>query len=92
SAVQGTPRPGLSDTAYPLLFVALWSTGFIGAKLGLPYVEPLTFLAVRFAIVTVLMRAVAQWFRAPWPRSALQWLHIAVSGLLVHGVYAGGVF
>ena len=58
SAVQSTPRPGLSDTAYPLLFVALWSTGFIGAKLGLPFVEPLTFLAVRFAIVTVLMLAV----------------------------------
>ena len=92
SAVQSTPRPGLSDTAYPLLFVALWSTGFIGAKLGLPFVEPLTFLAVRFAIVTVLMLAVARWFRAPWPRSARQWLHIAVSGLLVHGVYLGGVF
>ena len=75
----------------PLLFVALWSTGFIGAKLALPFVEPLTFLAVRFAIVTVLMLAVARWFRAPWPRSARQWLHIAVSGLLVHGVYLGGV-
>ena len=92
SPVQSTPRPGLTDTAYPLLFVALWSTGFIGAKLGLPFVEPLTFLAVRFAIVTVLMLAVARWFRAPWPRSARQWLHIAVSGLLVHGVYLGGVF
>src|SRR3989344_1989264 len=59
---QATPlRPSASsplNSLVPLLFVALWSTGFIGAKLGLPYVEPLTFLALRFAIVIVLMLAV----------------------------------
>ena len=76
----------------PLLFVALWSTGFIGAKLGLPYVEPLTFLALRFAIVIVLMSAVAMLVRAPWPPLGMRWVHIGVSGLLVHGVYLGGVF
>jgi drug/metabolite transporter (DMT)-like permease len=76
----------------PLLFVALWSTGFIGAKLGLPYVEPLTFLALRFAIVIVLMSAVAVLVRAPWPPLGMRWVHIGVSGLLVHGVYLGGVF
>ena len=92
SAVQSTPRPGLSDTAYPLLFVALWSTGFIGAKLGLPFVEPLTFLAVRFAIVTVLMLAVARWFRALGRAVRGSGCTFAVSGLLVHGVYLGGVF
>ena len=64
SAVQSTPRPGLSDTAYPAVRGPV-ELGFIGAKLGLPFVEPLTFLAVRFAIVTVLMLAVAWWFRAP---------------------------
>ena len=75
-----------------MLFVALWSTGFIGAKLGLPYVEPLTFLGLRFAIVTVLMLAVVAVVRAPWPPAGRAWGHIAVSGLLVHGVYLGGVF
>ena len=40
---------------YPLLFVALWSTGFIGAKFGLPDAEPLTFLSLRYALVLVLM-------------------------------------
>lgn len=80
------------DALVPLLFVALWSTGFIGAKLGLPYVEPLTFLALRFAIVLVLMLAVVAVARAPWPPSARAWVHIGVSGLLVHGVYLGGVF
>ena len=93
---QATPlRPSASsplDSLVPLLFVALWSTGFIGAKLGLPYVEPLTFLALRFAIVIVLMLAVVSVARAPWPPSGRAWLHIGVSGLLVHGVYLGGVF
>jgi drug/metabolite transporter (DMT)-like permease len=77
---------------YPLLFVALWSTGFIGAKFGLPDAEPLTFLSVRYAAVLVLMGAVAWLTRAPWPRSTREWLHIGVCGLLIHAVYLGGVF
>lgn len=77
---------------YPLLFVALWSTGFIGAKFGLPDAGPLTFLSLRYAIVLVLMGALAWLARAPWPRTAREWLHIGVSGVLVHGVYLGGVF
>lgn len=93
---QPTPQhpvtPRTLESLVPLLFVALWSTGFIGAKLGLPYVEPLTFLALRFAIVIVLMLVVVALVRAPWPPSGKAWLHIGVSGLLVHGVYLGGVF
>jgi drug/metabolite transporter (DMT)-like permease len=77
---------------YPLLFVALWSTGFIGAKFGLPDAEPLTFLSLRYAIVLVLMGALAWYQRAIWPRTVREWLHIGVSGVLVHGVYLGGVF
>ena len=76
----------------PLLFVVLWSTGFIGAKLGLPDCEPLTLLTLRYAAVLVLMGAVALATRAPWPATRAQWLHIGVSGLLIHAVYLGGVF
>ncbi|MEP6502307.1 MAG: DMT family transporter [Betaproteobacteria bacterium] len=76
----------------PLLFVLLWSTGFIGAKLGLPDAEPLTLLSLRYAAVLVVMGAVAAVTRAPWPATKAQWLHIGVSGLLVHAAYLGGVF
>lgn len=76
----------------PLLFVVLWSTGFIGAKLGLPHAEPLTFLLIRYALVIVLMGVIAVGMRAPWPADRRSWVHIGVSGLLVHGVYLGGVF
>ncbi|MBP6279755.1 MAG: DMT family transporter, partial [Rhodocyclaceae bacterium] len=76
----------------PLLFVLLWSTGFIGARLGLPHAEPLTFLLLRYAVVIVLLAAVAAAMRAPWPKTARAWLHIGVSGVLVHAIYLGGVF
>ena len=77
---------------YPFLFVLLWSTGFIGAKFGLPYAEPITFLCLRYALVIVVMGGVALATRAPWPHSPRQWLHIGVTGLLVHATYLGGVF
>ena len=76
----------------PLLFVLLWSTGFIGAKFGLPHADPLSFLLIRYLLVLSLMTLLALVMRAPWPRDARQWFHIGVSGLLVHAIYLGGVF
>ena len=76
----------------PFLFVFLWSTGFIGAKFGLPYAEPLTFLLARYVLVLGLMTSLVLATRAPWPRDPRQIFHIGVSGVLVHGLYLGGVF
>lgn len=84
--------PARHAAAFPLLFVVLWATGFIGAKLGLPHAEPLTFLLIRYLIVIGLMTLLALVMRAPWPRDPRQWFHIGVSGLLVHALYLGGVF
>lgn len=93
SATPSSPATAHADgPLLPLLFVAVWSTGFIGAKFGLPDAEPLTFLAWRYAIVLVLMLPVVLLARAPWPASRAATGHIAISGLLVHGVYLGGVF
>lgn len=77
---------------YPLLFVFLWSTGFIGAKYGLPHAQPLSFLLTRYILVIGLMLAIALLTRAPWPTQKRDWLHIGISGVLVHAIYLGGVF
>jgi len=77
--------------AAPVLFVVLWSTGFVGARYGLPYIEPLTFLAVRMGFVVLVLGAIALISRVRWPdRTEIG--HSLVAGALVHGLYLGGVF
>jgi drug/metabolite transporter (DMT)-like permease len=75
----------------PALFVLLWSTGFIGARYGLPYIEPLTFLALRMVFAAIIMAAIAIIGNARWlDRSEVG--HSLVAGSLVHGLCLGGVF
>jgi drug/metabolite transporter (DMT)-like permease len=75
----------------PGLFILLWSSGFIGAKYGLPYAEPLTFLTIRMIVVVALLAVIVAIGRPVRPAPALIG-HNVVSGLLVHGCYLGGVF
>ncbi|GGY00018.1 peptide ABC transporter ATP-binding protein [Litchfieldella qijiaojingensis] len=82
----------LAIAAMPALFVLLWSTGFIGAKFGLPYAEPFTFLFVRFVLTLALLIPLVFLLKGGWPKGPRLWGHIAVSGLMVHGAYLGGVF
>lgn len=78
--------------AMPLVFVLIWSTGFIVAKFGLPYGPPLGFLAWRyfFSILCFLLWIVLA--RARWPEDPRQWFHLAVTGVLMHAGYLGGVW
>jgi drug/metabolite transporter (DMT)-like permease len=75
----------------PMLFVVLWSTGFIGARYGMPYIEPMTFLAVRMGFVVLIIGTIALLWRVPWPSSP-EVGHSLIAGMLVHGLYLGGVF
>jgi drug/metabolite transporter (DMT)-like permease len=84
--------PAASRIGLPALFVFLWSTGFVGAKLGLPHAGPLTFLALRFALVAALLVLVAVATGAPWPRRPAEVARYAAAGLLVQAVYLGGVY
>ena len=81
----------IAIAAAPMLFVLLWSTGFIGARYGLPYIEPLTFLAVRMVFVVIVMSAIALIARARWPNGP-EIGHSLAAGAMVHGLYLGGVF
>jgi drug/metabolite transporter (DMT)-like permease len=77
--------------AAPALFVILWSTGFLGGKLGVQHAEPFTFLALRFILVIALLAPLALMMRARWPGTR-EGGHIAVAGLMLQGGYLGGCF
>ncbi len=83
--------PALTGAA-PVVFVLLWSSAFVGAKFGLPYAEPLTFMWLRFTWVTAMFLALSLIFRVPWPDSLVAVGHLAVVGLLVQGLYLSGTF
>lgn len=77
--------------AAPAVFVVLWASGFIGAKFGLAYAEPLTFLSLRMLALVVLLGIVNLITRPKWPdRAGIA--HSALTGVMVHGLYLGGVF
>jgi len=82
---------GFAVFAAPAVFVVLWASGFIGAKFGLGYAEPLTFLSLRMIIVVLLLAVIIAVTRPKWPGTAGA-LHSALTGLMVHGLYLGGVF
>lgn len=75
----------------PFVFVLLWSTGFIGAKYTLPYIEPFYLLFIRMLMTVAAFITLMWWFKAPRLTRA-QTFHQCVSGLLLHGAYLGGVF
>lgn len=73
------------------VFVLIWSTGFIGARYGMPYAEPATFLSIRFAGTLLLVLPAVWLMRVRMPTRQLV-LHLAVAGLLLQGGYLLGVF
>jgi len=77
----------------PVVFVLIWSTGFVVARLGMPHAPPMGFLAWRYGLSIV---AIGAWIvlsrGVPWPRGRAQWLHLAVLGTLQHAGYLGGVW
>jgi drug/metabolite transporter (DMT)-like permease len=79
----------LAARVAPVVFVVLWSTGFIATKYVLRSADPLTYLAIRMAVVVALMAVIAVIARPQWP-DRIGIAHSVVAGLLVHGFYLGG--
>lgn len=88
--VSFTPRNSRWLSVIPWLFVLLWSSGFIGSKLGVPYAEPFTFLTLRYCIVLAILVPIALLTRAPWPQGKAQLAHVAFAGLMIHALYLSG--
>jgi drug/metabolite transporter (DMT)-like permease len=78
--------------AMPLVFVLIWSTGFIVARYGMPLAPPMTFLALRYTFSILCFLPWIVLARVSWPRTRAQWLHLSVTGVLMHGGYLGGVW
>ena len=76
----------------PWLFVWIWSTGFLVAKFGQPYAEPFTLLSMRFAAAMLVLLFIIPGIKLSWLRDRRLWLHSMLVGLMIHGVYLGGVF
>lgn len=77
--------------AMPWVFVLIWSTGFVVARLGMPHAPPLGFLSVRFALSVLCFVAWMRWANVAWPER-VQWRPLAISGVLMHAGYLGGVW
>ena len=78
--------------AMPAVFVLIWSTGFIVARYGMPHAPPMKFLAMRYVLSVICFAAWAFAARAVWPSDRRQLRHLAVTGVLMHAGYLGGVW
>ncbi len=78
--------------AMPAVFVLIWSTGFVVARFGMPHAGPMWFLAWRYVLSIGAFLVWIAIVRAAWPRGRAQWLHLAVTGVLMHAVYLGGIW
>ena len=76
----------------PVVFVLIWSTGFIVARFGMPLSPPMKFLAVRYALSILCFLPWIFFAKVAWPQTRVQWLHLAMTGILMHACYLGGVW
>ena len=78
--------------AMPVVFVLIWSTGFIVARYGMPHAPPFKFLAVRYGLSILCFLPWIWLAGVRWPAGLQQWLHLSVCGVLMHAFYLGGVW
>ena len=90
--IEGRHGMGMAERAMPLVFVVIWSTGFIVARLIAPHAEPLTFLSIRYALGALVFSVIAVVAGARWPRTLAAWRSALVAGVLMQSVYTVGVF
>ncbi len=78
--------------AMPWVFVLIWSTGFVVARYAMPYAPPFSFLLVRFLLSIAAFGVWIAIARPALPSTGSPWLHLGVTGALMHAGYLGGVW
>jgi drug/metabolite transporter (DMT)-like permease len=86
------PANDLFSRVTPVLFVLIWSTGWVAAGYAAPYADALTFLTVRFTLATIALALLAVLAGARWPTGWTGWRHALIAGALMHGLYLSGVW
>ena len=82
----------LLTRAAPVVFVVLWASGFVVARTVRTHAEPESFVTLRFVLSATILAGIAIAGRASWPRTARGWSASFVSGMMMQGLYVGGVF
>lgn len=90
--MASAPQDNAWLRAMPWVFVLIWSTGFIVARYGMPHAPPLSFLAWRYVLSILCFLPWILLARVAWPATRAQWLHLGVTGVLMHAGYLGGVW
>ena len=85
-------KPRALIQAMPWVFVLIWSTGFVVARFAMPHAPPFSFLVLRYALSLACFLIWTRLARVEWPAAPIQWLHLAVVGMLLHAGYLGGVW
>ncbi len=92
-AAAGLDLPArLAALSLPLIFLILWSSGYVAGRLGLAHTGPLTLLSLRFALAAAVLTLIALASGAPWPRGWRAWGHLAVVGLLMQVLHFAGIY
>ena len=86
------PRETAFIRAMPALFVLIWSTGFIVARYAMPHAPPLKFLMLRYLFSIACFLPWIALARVKWPSDRKQAAHLALTGVLMHAGYLGGVW
>lgn len=85
-----TSSSRFSNSFLAWYFVLVWGSGFLATKIGIQYAAPFTFLSLRYIVGLVCLAPILFWIRPNWPKTAPEWGHVIVAGLLMHAIHLSG--
>ena len=75
-----------------MMFILMWSSGYVAGKLGLPYAGPFTLIFIRFTTAALVLLFVSWLTKAAWPSRPMQYLHLAVVGFFIQALQFSGLY
>lgn len=91
-SITWASKQGAHPLLWPILFIFMWSSGYVAGKVGLPYAGPFTLIFIRFSTAAVILLGFAWLTKAPWPKTRKEFFHIAVVGVLIQALQFSGLY